>query len=259
METPETEKEWFVTHEGKQFGPVSIDDLRFEATRGQLNPRLDMVWKKDMDDWIPAGDLKGLFEKNEEAAIVEKAQENPPEPPPRVEVSQKEKEKESRRIRGKWEGTSRGTYLFVTLLLPLLLAGGIILAGNFLEGSLDDKTTFLISGGLILLYCVFALAVTLNRFPNLGMSRWWFLSLFVPPLNIWTNSRLFACPSGYASHRKLDGLGWFLAIIYWLLVLVGLVLAAATAHALSSTSADPDSLKTPGDFLEILRKTYFPE
>jgi hypothetical protein len=38
-------KEWFVTHDGKHYGPVSFVDLRFAAERGELDLNLDLVWK----------------------------------------------------------------------------------------------------------------------------------------------------------------------------------------------------------------------
>lgn len=248
-------KEWFVTHEGKQFGPVSIDDLKFEAERGQLNPRLDMVWRKDMDDWIPAGDLEELFEKNMEAEAEEKrkAQPMPTGMPP------EQSEKEKLRLQGKWGGTSRATYLLVSFLLPLLLIGAISAAGMILKGKADESMIALAGGGVMLIYAIMALVVTVNRFTNLAMTRWWFLSLFVPFLSVWTYYRLFACPPGYAEHKKLDGIGWFLAIIYWLAVLVGIALIAATIYAFSQAPPDPESLKTPEDLLEILKKTYAPK
>ena len=248
-------KEWFVTHEGKQFGPVSIDDLKYEVERGQLNPRLDMVWRKDMDDWIPSGDLEGLFEKNVLAAAEEKKKAAAAPTKYQPEESKKDK----LLLQGKWGGTTRATYLFVSFFLPFLLALVLDFGSSFLKGKMDENILALASGGVALVYAAFALVVTINRFTNLSMSRWWFLSLFVPLLSIWTYSRLFACPAGYAEHKKLDGIGWLLAIIYWLFVVIGLVLIAAIIYAFSQAPPDPELLKTPGDLLDILKKTYAPK
>lgn len=248
-------KEWFVTHEGKQFGPVSMDDLKFEAERGQLNPRLDMVWKKDMEDWIPAGDVEGLFEKN----IVAEAEEKKKAEPPVMGMAPRESEKEKLRLQGKWGGASRANYLFVSFILPLLLIGIISVAAIFLSEQLSENIIALASGGVMLIYATLALVVTINRFTNLAMTRWWFLSLFVPILSCWTYYRLFACPAGYAEHKKLDGFGWILAIIYWLFIVLGIAIIAATIYTVSQAPPDPETLKTPEDMLNFLKKIYAPE
>ncbi len=231
-----------------------MDDLQYEAERGELNPRLDMVWRKDMDDWIPAGDIKGLFEKNEVAEAEEKRKAGPqPTGPPR-----KETKKDKLILQGKWGGSSRTTYIFTCYLLPIFLFVSMALGVPLLREKIDENAILAISGIITLLLAIIALIVTVGRFTNLGMSRWWFLSLFVPLLNIWTYSRLFACPAGYAEKRNLDGVGWLLAIIYWLVVISSIALIAATIYALVQASVDPETLKAPEDFIEILKKTYAP-
>jgi uncharacterized membrane protein YhaH (DUF805 family) len=67
----------------------------------------------------------------------------------------------------------------------------------------------------------------LMRLLNLGMSRWWYLANFVPILNLWISYRSFACPAGYAYHKKLDGVGIFLALIFWLFIVLGVVAMVA--------------------------------
>eukprot|EP00903_Cladosiphon_okamuranus_P003570 g3568.t1 len=98
MEDPSLTKEWFVTHNGQQFGPVSLDDLKYEAERGELNPRLDMVWKNGMEDWIPSGDIEGLFEKNE---LAEKEEKKKEEAAAQVTDFQPEEEKKKRMMTSK--------------------------------------------------------------------------------------------------------------------------------------------------------------
>lgn len=34
-----------------------------KAAQSNMNPRLDMVWCQDMDEWKPAGEIDGLFQK----------------------------------------------------------------------------------------------------------------------------------------------------------------------------------------------------
>ena len=248
-------KEWFVTHEGQQFGPVALADLQFEVARKQLNPRLDLVWKEGMDDWIPAGDVAGLYEKNIEADAREKqiAESHPTSIPPqesRIYNSDLEVE---------WGGTKRGMYFFAIFLLPIIMVFGLGLGANLLEGVVPENYLFIGAGVAGLLFLIVALSANLGRFKNLAMSRWWFLSLFIPILQIWTNYRLFACPPGYGVHKRLDGIGWFLATIYWLLVMASIASIIALGYAFSKVGVDPETLKTPEQFVEVIKKAYLPE
>lgn len=194
MGDPNAVKEWFVTHGGKQFGPVSLHDLKFEAERGQLDPGADMVWRQDMDDWVPSGDLAGLFPR---AA----------EPAPRPIVLEK-----TEVPRADWPGASRSTYLAILFLLPLLAVVCIALARHFLGVKAVSATAEMAVYGVVLIAMVF---VSISRLGNLGMSRWWACGLWIPILGQWLQFRSFAGPAGYAAHKKLGGLGWFLAILYW--------------------------------------------
>ena len=66
----------------------------------------------------------------------------------------------------------------------------------------------------------------MKRLMNLGMSLWWSLAVFAPFLNLWLGYRCFACPAGYAYHKRMDPPGVLMAILYW-----GLILAAITLFA----------------------------
>ena len=72
------------------------------------------------------------------------------------------------------------------------------------------------------------------------MSRWWYLANFVPFLNLWVGYRSFACPAGYAYHKKLDGAGVFLAIVYWLMLAVSLLAIAAVIALLMGALGSPE-------------------
>lgn len=253
MEETDTAKEWFVTHEGKQFGPVSFDDLKFEVGRGELNPRLDMVWKAGMEEWIPAGELDGLFEKNQEAKAAEEKRDASGNFSGYVSGDTPE---EIERAKGKPPGAGRGSYFFM-IFVSFLLAVGIGAARLALQGRVDAALLDKILSLLLLVPIILSIVYTLKRFQNLGMSRWWVLGHFVPLLNFWLQYRLFACPPGYAHNKKLDGLGWFLAIIYWLLTLV---IAAAIAAFIYFSTINPDKLKgmlpekETQEFIEFMEK-----
>ncbi|MBC7980181.1 MAG: DUF4339 domain-containing protein [Armatimonadetes bacterium] len=228
MEEPEATKEWYVTHEGQQFGPVSIDDLKFEAERGQLNPRLDMVWKNGMDDWIAAGEIEGLFERN---AIVSPPADN------FTGFVGDESRQDRMASEDRWPGVPRITYIFLSFVLPLLWLTQLNRVINLLASNFSPK----ISGMLVLVYfaipVILFLTANLRRLENLGMNRFWIFGNLVPLLNFWVGYREFACPPGYARHKKMDGLGWFLAIIYWF---PSIMIAALFAYVLWSA---PELLK----------------
>ncbi|QTN33131.1 DUF4339 domain-containing protein [Akkermansiaceae bacterium] len=237
MDNADAAKEWFVTHEGRQFGPVSIDDLKFEVERGELNPRLDMVWKNGMEDWIPAGELDGLFEKNDAAKAAEEAKVSSGNFTGYVSGDTPE---DMERAMGKRPGAGRGAFFFFCYVFPVLWGLGIGFGMPLLEGKVSAEIMGLLPLGLILVPFVLSISVTLKRFQNLGMTRWWFLGLFVPFLGIWVYYRTFACPPGYAIGKKMDPLGWVLAILYWLVILVA---TASVAAVIYFSAIDPDKLR----------------
>lgn len=51
--------EWHYTKNGQRFGPVSGQQLKELAAKGELGPA-DLVWKEGMKQWLPASKVKGL-------------------------------------------------------------------------------------------------------------------------------------------------------------------------------------------------------
>ncbi len=211
---------WFYTREGEKIGPVTLSDLRIKASEGALNPRLDMVWTKGMDGWKPSGEIEGLFERRAASqASVELA------PPADRYVPQgEESAAEMMNHQGDWPGARRRSFFVMTCLFPTLWMFGLAAATPFLEGKLGDRIMEFVPLVAMVVLVVAVLYFAVRRLINLGMSGWWIIGSFVPFLNVWVNYRCFACPGGYAYHKKLDGVGVFLAIVYWL-VLGSLVLS----------------------------------
>ena len=85
-----------------------------------------------------------------------------------------------------------------------------------------------------------SVSLALRRFANLGMSGWWLLGALVPFPNWWVGHRLFACPPGYAMHKKMDGAGIALAILYWLGVALGLAVFALFVLVLIGAAGSPE-------------------
>jgi len=66
------EIQWYYARDEVQFGPVTAAELRHLSASGGLSPQ-DLVWRDGMEEWAPAGKLKGLFPDAKPAS---------PEPPP---------------------------------------------------------------------------------------------------------------------------------------------------------------------------------
>lgn len=55
-----SERNWFTARDGRQFGPLTEDELRRCVAESRLVPD-DLVWRTDMPDWVPARQIAGLF------------------------------------------------------------------------------------------------------------------------------------------------------------------------------------------------------
>lgn len=52
--------QWHYRRDGKQAGPVSVDELMRLASLGRLSPD-DLVWRPGMPEWVPAARFKAFF------------------------------------------------------------------------------------------------------------------------------------------------------------------------------------------------------
>lgn len=218
-DTPQAD--WFYSHEGEKLGPLTFSELK--AKESELNPRLDMVWTQGMAEWQPAGEIEGLFERR---SLSEP--EEAPVPADMDDTTPFNAEEAGERV---WPGAGRLTFIAATLGFPLLLRFGVDSASGVLTKELSAellKATMLAAQILPILVSII---FTLERLRNVAMSRWWIFGNLIPLLNLWVGYRCFVCPAGYAEHKKLDGLGILLAVLYWLMTLT-VILAIGAAIAL---------------------------
>ena len=229
---------WFYSRDGEKHGPVSFTHLQAKAKEASLNPRLDMVWSKGMDEWKLAGEIEGLFKRH---AVAE-----PPEVPvPTLAGSpyqppQGDSVAEQMGKEGEWPGARRRSYLIATLIFPSLWGFVIAAGAGFLTTQFGPEIMKFALPGLSVVPLLVIIVISLKRLVNLGMSRWWFLGNIVPILNLWVGYRCFACPAGYAFHKKMDGAGIFLAILYWLVLLLAVVAIVGIIAALSGSLGSPE-------------------
>ena len=236
-ETPQVA--WFYTREGDRLGPVTFDELRSKAQEAALNPRLDMVWTQGMEAWKPSGEIEGLFEKRAPAEAPESLSPSagPYAPPQQDSVA------DTMSRQGGWPGARRSIFLIMTIIFPILWNIGFTFGAPFLSSQLGPEIMGFVTIGALLLPAIVATYFGLMRLVNLGMSRWWYLGHMVPILNFWVGYRSFACPAGYAYHKKMDGAGIALAIIYWLIVVLALVVLAGILAVLFGAVENPELLK----------------
>ena len=221
---------WYYTREGERLGPVTLTELRVKASQGGLSPRLDMVWTEGMADWKPAGEIDGLFERRVSEPQADTTALSLPEAESVGDLMHRHDD---------WPGTRRRGYLAATILVPLLWALALDTVPSIYGKPLDPVWMENINNGGALMVFIIALFYSLQRLSNLGMSRWWIFGHCVPLLNLWVGYRCFACPAGYAYHKKLDGIGIALAIIYWLMIALAILTLVVLIYILIKYADDP--------------------
>jgi hypothetical protein len=243
---------WFFTQAGERGGPVGFADLQSRAKEGGLNPRLDMVWTQGMPEWKPAGEVEGLFEKRaaEEApeeglapaAMMEMAADRPVEPWMDPDAD--------------WPGARRRSFYALTLLFPLVWHLGFAAAAGFIETVTGPRIMGVLLVVAALVPLIVLIHISLMRFVNLGMSRWWFFGNFVPILHLWVAYRLYVCPAGYAYHKKLDPIGVILAVLFWLLTAFALITLAMILAVLFGLIANPEMQKLIEEAIRTAQEGY---
>ena len=246
------QQQWFFSTGGERFGPVGFDYLLELAQRGGLDPRNDLVWSTCLNDWEPAGEVEGLFERR----AVRKGDAS-------LEGSQSLAQTGDFTVtpipKGHFPGTGRASYVMGSLVLPVLLVIGWQFAVPFMKPYAPEAYAGYLPLVVWPLAGLMALVSALNRFHNLGMTRWWFLGFAIPVLNLWLGFRCLACPAGYASRKKLDGMGKLVAILYWAAVFGGIGLLAAGMVGALGELKDSGIISDISRQIEELRKTAVPE
>lgn len=247
---PEESDVWFYAKGADRFGPFSYAHLTVLAKEGGLDPRLDLVWRTGMADWLPAGEVEGLFERRAPAPGTEPAALSPSGA---AVWAQAPGYDEAPMPRAKYPGTGRFGYFFWLAIVLPLLAMAFGFAFPTLRGAVGEGYAAWLPAAFLALAGLLALGVVLARLRNVGMSGWWLPGFLVPVLNLWLGYRLFACPPGYAAVGKLDGIGVVLAIVYWLGLAASVALGIAAAAA--GTAEWQDS-KEWHEILETLRSVW---
>jgi uncharacterized membrane protein YhaH (DUF805 family) len=237
---------WFYTRGGERIGPVSLSELRIKAGEGALHPRLDMAWTQGMDEWKPAGDIDGLFERK---TVVEEVAAAPATPDPYQPPAHQEAAALLAQD-GNWPGARRRTFYLMTLVFPFVWNFCCAALGGFFAERAGPELIGVLMVVAMILPVILSIYVGVQRLANTGMSRWWYLGNLVPILNFWVGYRMFVCPAGYAYHKKLDTIGVVLAVIYWLLIALWLLAMIAIVAVFFGLAGNPEIRQQFNDALQ---------
>jgi hypothetical protein len=150
-------------------------------------------------------------------------------------------------------------YVMGTVAIPLLMVVGWQFAVPLMIPYAPETYAGLMPLVVWPLAGFLALITSLNRFQNLGMSRWWVLGFAIPVINLWLGFRCLACPVGYAVRKKLDGMGKLVAVLYWVAILGGVGLMAAGMVGAFGELKDSGVISDFTKQFEDLRKSAVPE
>lgn len=246
------QQQWFFSSGGERVGPVGFDYLLEMAKTGKLDPRNDLVWSTCLNDWEPAGEVEGLFERR----TVRR--EDSPMDSSNPLASTGSYDNAAPIPKAHFPGTGRLGFLMGLLVVPVALGVG----WQFVHPHLQKYTPENLAGYLPLvvfpLMALLMIATVVKRFRNLGMSGWWLLGMAVPFLNLWLGYRCFACPGGYTTARKLDGPGMLLALLYWGSFAASIVLPVAGMVGMFGEMKESGMLGEVTKQFEELRKSALP-
>jgi hypothetical protein len=138
-----------------------------------------------------------------------------------------------------WPGARRRSMMIAALLIPIAWPFLLQVAGPFLTPHFGPILMEQILSFAAFVPLLVILHFTWKRLTNLGMSHWWLFASLAPGLNLWLSYRCLVCPAGYAYHKQLDRIGVFLAIAYWLFLII---LAAIVAIVAIQLIAPMDSI-----------------
>jgi uncharacterized membrane protein YhaH (DUF805 family) len=178
-------RNYFVSRNGEQSGPYTLEALREETYRGTIG-RHELVWTAGFTNWVPLPLVLGTTQPAARAP----APSIPPLRPIAVRVDP---------CPGRWR-FGRGLYL-LSVLAAMILYGALATSPG------TEGLAWLLLLGI-------GLTAAVLRARDVGMSGWSALLLFVPIANLIMHFRLMVAPRGYALTNLTDRTARILTWVY---------------------------------------------
>lgn len=175
-------EQWYVSRDGKQSGPMTLEQLQAGAASGNVRPT-DFVWKEGMAGWVGAQEIAGLFPTSASASMA-----NPYSSPAVLPQGGASTEPQPTNPFGwyvrvlqnfaQFSGRARRKeYWFFTLFNALI---AIVLRVVDLATIKSEGPYGILVSIYVLAMFIPGLAVTVRRLHDTGRSGWWFLVAFIP-------------------------------------------------------------------------------
>lgn len=213
------QQQWFyATPNGEKIGPVGFDYLIELSQTGKLDPRNDLVWSTALNEWEPAGEVEGLFERrnlkrdHDSLAVTD------------TMAASGDFDMSPVITKAHASGTGRLGFFMGTVVVPAAILLGWGFATKYILPYTPEAAKVYVPQVAWPLAGLLVLFSTVKRLRNVGMGGGWLLGFLIPVLNFWVGFRCVACPPGYAGVKKLDAFGWLLAVLYWGSLIGALVL-----------------------------------
>ncbi|WP_367871527.1 GYF domain-containing protein [Luteolibacter sp. Populi] len=248
------QQQWFyATPDGQKIGPVGFDYLIELSQNGALDPRNDLVWSTALNDWEPAGEVEGLFERrtlkrDSDSLAVSDTMANTGDYDATPIIS-----------KGHPSGTGRLGFLMGTVVIPGLIVFGWSFAVPHILAYAPAAAKPYVPVVAAPLASLITIVSTVKRLHSVGMSGWWLFGFFIPLVNLWLGFRCLACPPGYATVKKLDGIGMLLAFLYWGSLLAIAILAGMAVAGSLGKMNESGMLEDLMRHLNELRASALPE
>lgn len=251
--------QWHYTDKtGKQAGPITTAEF-LKLIASKEVPSTAMAWKEGMAGWQPVGQINELS-----AAPADGPTQNTAPPLPKARSQQSSGQQTADTVdpyaspdsakpsesalsyeevyemnaETRYGGVGRLAYFLLSLLISIL---SNILAYTV---ALQTADTALVFWGGMLVCLLLSIIVTLGRFKNIGMSRWWFFGLIVPLLNIYLSICLLARQEGWIATRKLDTTGKVIAWVFGIFIIATLALVAVSVLFFAGTAYNQAAKET---------------
>lgn len=201
---------FYFCRDQEQVGPVSLEEMQSLIAAGELKPE-HLCWTDGLPAWDTVANLIPIV-----AALP--APTLPVHLEPMLEAAQSSKQRSPKYADAPNHITAHGYYGGLGRLSYFLITTGL----TMMQWAMEQQNSMSMSLIFIVIFIGGIVYSTLLRLKNLGLSKWWLLSGFVPGLNLVGCYRLTVCPEGWGNSRTLDKTGKILIWVWVVIILLAI-------------------------------------